>query len=113
MLAVTPDTLEALREEAGALLDEIEEQATLLPSEDVALLRRRLLRARPLTVAKLSKDDLRELAGRVKKLHQRVRGTVRDPGWGDFLDAALVGTPTPREILRRVVLRLDELVLRA
>ena len=42
ILAVTPSTLEMLREEADELLDEIEGQATLLPSEDIAMFRHRL-----------------------------------------------------------------------
>lgn len=113
VLAVTPDTLASLREEAGELLDEIEDQATLLECEQAAMLRHRLLRARPLTVTKLGKDELRELALRVRKLHRSVRGAARDPGWDEFLDAAIKGSPTPREVLRQVVLRLEERSLRA
>jgi hypothetical protein len=112
VFAVTPDTFEALREEAGALLDEIEEQATLLPSEDVALLRRRLLRSRPLIVTRLARDDLRTLSVRVRQLHRGVRGATKDPGWEDFLDVVIASARTPREVLRRVVLRLEELSLR-
>jgi hypothetical protein len=112
VFAVTPDTLEALREEAGSLLDEIEEQATLLPAEDVALLRRRLLRSRPLTVTRLGRDDLRTLAVRVRQLHRSVRGATKDPGWEDFLDRVIAAARTPREVLRQLVLRLEELALR-
>ena len=111
VFAVTPDTLEALREEAGSLLDEIEEQATLLPAEDVALLRRRLLRSRPLTVTRLSREDLRTLAVRVRQLHRAVRGASKDPHWEEFLDTVIAAARTPREVLRRVVLRLEELAL--
>jgi len=113
VLAVTPDTLVALREEAGELLDEIEEQATLLAVEDVALLRRRLLRSRPITVNKLSREQLRDLAQRVKRLHAKVRGgTGRDPDWESFLDATIASASTPRELLRAVTLRCEERAFR-
>lgn len=113
VLAVTPDTLVSLRDEAGELLDEIEEQTSLLPSEDVALLRRRLLRSRPLTVNKLSRDDLRTLATRVRKLHRSVRGPTKDAGWEAFLDEAVAGAATPRELLRQVTLRCEEQAFRS
>jgi hypothetical protein len=110
VLAVTPDTLEALREEAAELLDEIEEQATLLPSEDVAMLRRRLLRARPIQVTKLGRPDLLLLAERAQKLARSVWGrpipkrrdgvSVPDP---DFVARALRKSDTPRELLRVVL----------
>lgn len=107
VLAVTPDTLEALKEEAGSLLDEIEEQATLLPAEDVALLRRRLLRSRPLLVNKLSSEGLRELAVKVQKLHRAVRGRTKDADFDSFLAQALKSSSTPRELLRQVILRCE------
>jgi hypothetical protein len=109
VLAVTPDTLSSLREEAGALLDEIEEQVTLLPQEDVAMLRRRLLRARPLDVRKLDAAQRRELAERVRLLHQKVRGKANDPGWDAWLERAQRESATPRELLRRTVERLERL----
>jgi hypothetical protein len=110
VLAVTPDTLEALREEAAELLDEIEEQATLLPSEDVTMLRRRLLRARPIQVTRLGRPDLQLLAERAQKLARSVWGrpipkrrdgvSVPDP---DFVARALKKSDTPRELLRVVL----------
>jgi hypothetical protein len=109
VLAVTPDTLEALREEAGALLDEIEEQATLLPSEDVAMLRRRLLRARPIPVTKLKRDDLQTLADQARKLAKEVRGKHVDRGIGAFLEQAVSDSETPRDLLRRVMLREERI----
>ncbi len=38
VLAITPETLTLLREEASELLDEIADQSTLLPVEDIAML---------------------------------------------------------------------------
>jgi hypothetical protein len=109
VLAVTPDTLESLREEAGALLDEIEDQATLLPMEDVAMLRRRLLRARPIQVTRLGRDDYSELAERTHKLARSVRGRQKDTSWDEFAAKVLRDSDTPREVLRRVAMREERL----
>lgn len=109
VLAVTPDTLESLREEAGALLDEIEDQATLLPNEDVAMLRRRLLRARPIQVTKLGAEDLTALADRARRLAKEVRGKHVDRGIAAFLEEAVQASETPRELLRRVMLREERI----
>ncbi len=109
VLAVTPDTLAALREEAGELLDEIDEQATLLPSEDVAMLRRRLLRARPIPVTKLGRGELDTLADQARRLARDVRGKHVDRGIGAFLEKALRQSDTPRELLRRIMLREERI----
>ncbi len=109
VLAVTPDTLEALREEAGALLDEIEEQATLLPSEDVAMLRRRLLRARPIRVKKLGPSELEALAEQARSVARNVRGKHVDRRIGAFLERAVKDSDTPRDLLRRVMLREERI----
>ena len=109
VLAVTPDTLEALREEAGALLDEIEEQASLLPSEDVAMLRRRLLRARPIRVKKLGPSELEALAEQARSVARTVRGKHVDRRIGAFLERAVKDSDTPRDLLRRVMLREERI----
>jgi hypothetical protein len=109
VLAITPDTLVALREEAGELLDEIEAQATLLPSEDVAMLRHRLLKARPIRVTKLGPSDLATLADQARKIAREVRGKHADPQRRAFLDQAVKDSDTPRELLRRVLLREERL----
>jgi len=110
VLAVTPDTLVSLREEAGALLDEIEDQVTVLPQEDVVMLRRRLLRARPLEVRKLDAAMRRELAERARIIHGKVRGKVADSEWETWLERAQKESATPRELLRRTIERLERLV---
>jgi len=102
VLAVTPDTLEALRGEASELLDEIEEQATLLASEDVAMLRRRLLRARPIHVTRLDRADLELLAHRAQKLARTVLGRRRTAD-DEALSLLLRRCDTPRELLRAVL----------
>jgi hypothetical protein len=109
VLAVTPDTLSALRDEAGELLDQIEEQATLLPSEDVAMLRRRLLKARPIRLNKLRPEDLETLADQARKLARQVRGKHVDRRIGAFLEQAVKDSDTPRELLRRVMLREERI----
>ena len=109
VLAVTPDTLELLREEAAALLDEIEEQKTLLPSEDVAMLRRRLVKARPIEVQRLTKDELESLAAQARKTHASVRGATRDPEFDTFVREEIARSRSPRAILRAVTARFERL----
>jgi hypothetical protein len=109
ILAVTPDTLSALRDEAGELLDQIEEQSTLLPSEDVAMLRRRLLKARPIRVTKLGPVELEALADQAHKLARSVRGKRVDRRIGAFIERAVRESDTPRELLRRVILREERI----
>ncbi|MDQ3038002.1 MAG: ATP-binding protein, partial [Myxococcota bacterium] len=109
VLAVTPDTLASLREEAGELLDEIAEQSTLLPTEDVAMLRRRLLKSRPIPVTKLGKDALATLAEQAHGLARAVHGKKVDRDWDAFAARAVRESTTPRELLRRVMLREERL----
>jgi hypothetical protein len=109
VLAVTPDTLTSLRDEAGELLDEIEEQATLLPSEDVAMLRHRLLKARPIRVTKLGPAELEQLADQARRLAREVRGKHVDRRVGAFLERAMKESETPRELLRRVMFREERI----
>jgi hypothetical protein len=109
VLAITPDTLVALREEAGELLDQIEEQATLLPSEDVAMLRHRLLKARPIRVAKLGPSELETLADQARTIAREVRGKHVDRQIRTFLEHAVKDSDTPRELLRRLLLREERL----
>jgi hypothetical protein len=109
VLAVTPETLDSLRDEAGALLDEIEEQATLLPNEDVAMLRRRLLKARPIAVTKLGREELATLAAQARALAKEVRGKHVDRGVSAFLEIAVKDCSTPRELLRRVMMREERI----
>jgi len=107
VLAVTPDTLESLREESAALLDEIEEQKTLLPSEDVAMLRRRLVKSRPIEVHRLTKADLELLAERARKAHASARGATKDPEFDAFVRQTIARSSSPRAVLRAVVGRLE------
>ena len=109
VLAVTPDTLESLREESAALLDEIEEQKTLLPSEDVAMLRRRLVKSRPIEVHRLTKADLELLAERARKAHASARGATKDPEFDAFVRQTIARSSSPRAVLRAVVGRLERL----
>ena len=109
VLAVTPQTLEALREECEELFEEVEAQRTVLAWEDVTMLRRRLLRSRPLDAVKLDRAQLAELGERVRQTHARARGKVADPGFDDALTAMTAGRPTPRQMIKDVVVRLEAL----
>ncbi|MBL9022082.1 MAG: DUF2791 family P-loop domain-containing protein [Myxococcales bacterium] len=109
ILAVTPETLEMLREEAADMLAEVTEQRTLLAWEDVTMLRRRLLRAKPIEVAKLGKAHLAELAGRAREIGVAARGAVRDPDWDDFVEGVVSGRPSARRVVRAAVTRTESL----
>lgn len=113
VLAVTPGSLGLLRSEAEELLSTIEEQSTVLETEDVTMLRRRLLRARPIDVYRTTEDDLISLAGRTRRLHVAARGKIQDDGWDAFVALAANESGTPREFLRAVTLRLERLAYRA
>lgn len=107
VLAVTPETLASLQEEADALLAEIEDQATLLPSEDVAMLRSRLRRSKPIHVTRLDRNQLRTLARQAHELAKKARGRIKDDDWEPFLKQAIAEASTPRELLRRIALRTE------
>lgn len=109
VLAVTPETLVSLRDEAGELLDQIEDQVTLLPSEDVAMLRRRLLKARPIRVTKLGPSELEVLVDQARGLARAVRGKHVDRRIGAFVERAVKETDTPRDLLRRVMMREERI----
>lgn len=107
VMAVTPDALDDLREEAAALLDDVAEQRTVLAMEDAAMFRRRLTMLRPIEVPALTQGMLSILAFRVREVHQAVRGPVVDPLWSSFVYELVGGEGTPRRVLRAVVDRLE------
>lgn len=113
VLAITPDALASLRQEAGELLDDVAEQRTVLPSEDAAMLRRRITFTRPVEVPELDAGQRVVLAFRVRATHARVRGDVDDPRWASWVTGALADAATPRELVRRVIDRLEGLWWRA
>ncbi len=104
-----PDALTALRHEAGELLADVTEQRTVLPSEDAAMLRRRITWTRPVEVPELDASQRVVLAFRVRATHARVRGEVDDPRWASWVTGALSDAATPRELVRRVIDRLEGL----
>ncbi len=113
VLAITPDALTSLRQEAGELLADVTEQRTVLPSEDAAMLRRRITWTRPVEVPELDAGQRVVLAFRVRATHARVRGEVDDPRWASWVTGALSDAATPRELVRRVIDRLEGLWWRA
>jgi hypothetical protein len=109
VMAITPDVLSVLRDEAKELLDEVTEQRTLLTWEDAAMLRRRLVRIRAEEVPALTDAHRELLAARVRATHATVRGNVRDPAWSQHLKSLCDPHLTPREVVRRTAERLEAL----
>ena len=109
VLAITPDALDRLRGEADALLADVAEQRTVLPSEDAAMLRHRLHQARPMAVPTLDEGQRVVLAFKVQALHRRVRAPTSDPRWASWVTETIAGAATPRELVRRAVDRLEGL----
>lgn len=107
VMAVTPDALDALRAEAGELLNDVSEQRTVLAVEDAAMFRRRLVMLKPLEVPALTRGMLSTLAFRVREVHQSVRGPVDDVGWSSFVFDLVASDLAPRGVLRAVVERLE------
>ncbi len=107
VLAVTPEALVRLRDEAGALLDEVDEQRTLLAWEDASMLRRRLALARALDVPPLGPAQLVDLAERWRLAHATARGTTRDEAWPDFVRELVARGAGARSLVRAVVERLE------
>ena len=109
VLAITPDALARLRVEADALLADVAEQRTVLPTEDAAMLRRRLHQARPIEVPTLDEAQRVVLAFKVQAAHRRVRSPTSDPRWASWVTETIASAATPRELVRRAVDRLEGL----
>lgn len=73
------------------------------------MLRRRLLKARPIKVTKLGPEELETLADQARKLARAVRGKHVDRRVGAFLEKAVEESDTPRELLRRVMQREERM----
>ncbi len=107
VLAMTPSALSEMRSEVGALLEELEEVASTLGVEDVALFRRRLKRLTPDEVPAFSRAMRLELAERVRATHRSVRGPVRVDDWQAVVArVARTGGP-PRVMIRELVDELE------
>jgi hypothetical protein len=106
VLAVTPDTLSILRSESAELLAEIDGQATHLPEEDVTMLRRRL-RSRPLSIARMGREELEELADRAYQIGCKARGLRRERSRGELLETFAKGAKQPREVVQRVAQHVE------
>ncbi len=108
-MAITPDSLGALRAEAKELLEDVAEQRTVLSWEDAAMLRRRLTALKPIAVPALTSESRIILAFRVQATHAEVRGRVTDPSWVKWVEALVKEDIPPRTLVRRVVDRLERL----
>ncbi len=109
VMAITPDSLGALRAEAKELLEDVAEQRTVLSWEDAAMLRRRLTALKPIAVPALTSESRIILAFRVQATHAEVRGKVTDPSWVKWVEALVKEDIPPRTLVRRVVDRLERL----
>jgi hypothetical protein len=93
VLAITPDALDRLRGEADAQLADVAEQRTVLPSEDAAMLRRRLHQVRPIEVP----DARRGAAGGAglqgAGAARAGAGSDDDPRWASWVTETIA---TPR-----------------
>jgi P-loop Domain of unknown function (DUF2791) len=102
VMAITPDVLDNLRTESEELLEEVEDQATVLSAEDAMMLRQRLMKLRPIAVPALGREHRATLLARVRATHARARGRRMEPDWGRFAEALLPEADlTPRELVRR------------
>ena len=101
VMAITPDVLDQLREESKELLDEVATQTTLLAAEDATMLRRRLVRLRPIAVPVLGREHRATLLSRVYATHTRVRSRRTDAAWIDYSKTLLTRDElSPRELVR-------------
>lgn len=106
--AITPEALAQLLDEAPGLLSEVEAQAGTLAWEDASMFARRLPRTKPIEAPSLGPEHRRALVDRVRALHARVRGPVRDPEWAAFA-ARMAKSANPRSLVRAVFDRLERL----
>ena len=109
VLAITPKVLGHLKRESLELLEDIAEQRTVLPAEDAAMLRRRLVRVKPQPVPEFRRGDRVMLAAKVRETHQAVRGRVEDPGWPAAVRALARDEVPPRVLVRTLMDRLEHL----
>ncbi|WP_394833649.1 DUF2791 family P-loop domain-containing protein [Pendulispora rubella] len=101
VMAITPDVLDQLRNESQELLDEVSAQSTVLDAEDATMLRRRLVRLKPISVPALGREHRATLLGRVYATHTRVRARRPDATWGQYAETLLARDElTPRELVR-------------
>lgn len=104
--ALTPASLESLRGEGPALLDEVSQQRDTLAWEDSTMFSRRLSRTRPTEAAVLTADDRVRLALRLYALHERVRGEAPTVDLEAVLERE-IANDTPRALARAVVNALE------
>jgi hypothetical protein len=102
VMAITPDVLDMLRTESEDLLEELAGHSTLLSAEDAMMLRRRLVKLKPIAVPALEREHRATLLARVRATHARARGRRAEPGWAHFAEGLLPEVDlTPRELVRR------------
>lgn len=106
-MAITPEALERLRDEAKELLDDVAAQKTVLPCEDAAMFRQRVARVAAMEVPALTAAHRLTLAFKVRTTHESVRGRVPDAGWFEWIDQVVADEGPPRALVRQVADRLE------
>jgi hypothetical protein len=106
-MAITPEALSQLREEAKGLLDDVAAQKTVLPCEDAAMFRQRVARVAAMDVPALTSANRLTLAFKVRTTHESVRGRVPDPQWFAWIDQLVATDAPPRGLVRQVADRLE------
>ncbi len=112
VLAITPDALVRLKQEAPELLGEIAAHRGTLPWEDAAMFERRLARTRATQVPALPSELRTVLAFRVRSMCERVRGKIEDHQFASFVERLVADDVSARETVRRVVDRLEGIAAR-
>jgi hypothetical protein len=107
IMAITPESLKYIREEAGELLGEVSQQKTVLLWEDVEMFHRRLLRSHVIDVPKLQIPQQIELMRKIRDVHGSVRGEVEDQRWEVFLRDMVLEPLSPRQLVRATFERLE------
>ena len=106
-MAITPDALSQLREEAKGLLDDVAGQKTVLPCEDAAMCRPRVARVAAMDAPALTSANRLTLAFKVRTTHESVRGRVPDPPWFAWIDPLVATAALPCGLGRQVADRLE------
>lgn len=100
MLAITPNALDQLRAEAPEQLEALAATRSLLPWEDVAMLRRRLRDAPTLEPARLTGEDAVIVAARLATLYAQTRGRPAREDLPELARALWSRVGSPRPVVR-------------
>ena len=107
VMAMTPSAYLELGKETKQLLDEVDEMASTLDLEDVAVFRSRIHRLAPEQVPALTHAQRLELIEKVRRTHQSVRGKIEFDDWESHAKTLARNQTSPRLLIRTVVDELE------